>query len=161
VTPSRVKVLKSPKELNSALTVMVGVAQCPRFVRVKVCVAPYSRPWEVGVGQEAAFAVKRRAVAVETRSEDDGDVHVLLGALQLAVGHRLEAQRRHILPDVEGPANGVVGLFRAHFGRHVLYAVGETRCGMRKGRGGRRRSSSTFHTTRSSCQAEQIQCKLV
>lgn len=102
---------------------MVGVAECPRLIRVKVRVAPDARPWKVGVCQEAALAVEGRAVAVETRGEDDGDVHVLLGPLQLAVGHRLEAQRRHVLPHVEGSPNGVVGLLGAHFGRHVLYAA--------------------------------------
>lgn len=102
---------------------MVGVAQCPRLIRVKVRVTPDARPWKVGVRQEAALAVEGGAVAVETRGEDDGDVHVLLGPLQLAVGHRLEAQRRHVLPHVEGSPNGVVGLLGAHFGRHVLYAA--------------------------------------
>lgn len=105
------------------LTVMVRVAQRPRLVRVKVRVAPDARPWEVGVCQEAALAVEGGAVAVETRGEDDGDVHVFLGSLQLAVGHRLEAQRRHVLPHVEGSPDGVVRLLGTHFGRHVLYAA--------------------------------------
>lgn len=47
-------------------TIMVGVAQRPGFVRVEVRVAPNARPGKVGVRQEAALAVKGRAVAVET-----------------------------------------------------------------------------------------------
>lgn len=103
---------------------MVGVSQRPRLVWVKVRVASDSRPWEVGVSQEATLAVEGRAVAVETRSKDDGDVHVLLGPLQLAVGHGLKAQRRHVLPHVEGSPNGIVGLLGTHLGRHVLYTEG-------------------------------------
>lgn len=117
------------KNNQSLPTVMVGVAERPRLIRVKVRVAPDARPGEVGMRQEAALAVEGGAVAVETRGEDDGDVHVLLGPLQLAVGHRLEAQRCHVLPHVKGAANGVVGLLGAHFGRHVLYAA--RRQGMR------------------------------
>jgi len=45
---------------------MVGVAQRPRLIRVKVRVASNSRPWKVGVRQEAPLAVEGRAVAVET-----------------------------------------------------------------------------------------------
>ena len=110
---------------------MVGVAQSPRFIRVKVCVASYSRPWEVGVGQKATLAVKGRAVAMETGSEDDGDVHVFLGPLHLAVGNGLEAQRRHVLPNVKSSPNCVVGLLRPNFGCDVLYAA-ETRDTERK-----------------------------
>lgn len=105
------------------LTIVVGVAQCPRLVWVKVCVASYSRPWKVGMGQEAPLAIEGWAVSVETWSEDDGDVHIFLAPLQLAVGHSLEAQRRHALPHVEGSPNGVVGLLSTHFGCHVLYAA--------------------------------------
>lgn len=109
---------------NSTLpTVMVGVSQRPRFIRVKVRVTSYSRPRKVSMGKKASLSVKRGAVAMETRSKDDGDVHVFLGPLQLAVGHGLEAQRCHALPHVEGSPNGVVGLAGAHFGCHVLYAA--------------------------------------
>lgn len=105
------------------LTIVVGVAQRPRLVWVKVCVASYSRPWKVGMGQEAPLAIEGWAVSVETWSKDDGDVHVFLAPLQLAVGHSLKAQWRHALPHVEGSPNGVVGLLSTHFGCHVLYAA--------------------------------------
>lgn len=82
-----------------------------------------SRPWEVGVCQKAALAIEGGAVAMKARGEDDGDVHVHLGALQLAVGHSLEAQGGHVLPHVEGPPDGVVGLLSTHFGRDVLDAA--------------------------------------
>ena len=123
----------SPCDLDIAaattLTIVVGVPQRPRLVRVKVRVPADAGAREVGVGQEAALAVEGRAVAVETRGEDDGDVHVAPAALQGAVGHGLEAQRRHALPHVEGPADGVVGLPGAHLGRHVLDAAWEGRSG--------------------------------
>lgn len=102
---------------------MVGVAQCPWLIWVEMCVASYSRPWKVGMGQEAALAVKGRAIAMKTWGEDDGDVHVFFGPLQLAVGHSLKAQGRHILPDVKSSPNGIVGLLSTHFGCHVLYAA--------------------------------------
>lgn len=105
------------------LTIVVGVAQRPRLVWVKVCVASYSRPWKVGMGQEAPLAIEGWAVSVETWSKDDGDVHVFLAPLQLAVGHSLKAQWRHALPNVEGSPNGVVGLLSTHFGCHVFYAA--------------------------------------
>ena len=117
----------SPCDLDIAaattLTIVVGVPQRPRLVRVKVRVPADAGAREVGVGQEAALAVEGRAVAVETRGEDDGDVHVLLCALQLTVGHGLEAQRRHVLPHVERSPYGVVRQLAAHLGRHVLYAA--------------------------------------
>ena len=105
------------------LTVVVRVSQRPRLVRIKMRVPSYSGPWKVGVCQEAAFAIEGRAVAMEARGEDDGDVHIGLGALQLAVRHGLKAQGGHVLPHVESPPDGVVGLFRTDFGRHVLYAA--------------------------------------
>lgn len=73
--------------------------------------------------QKAALAIEGRAVAVKARREDDGDVHVSFGALQLAVRHSLEPQGGHVLPHVEGPPNGVVGLLSTDFGRDVLYAA--------------------------------------
>lgn len=99
---------------------MVGVAQGPGFIGIEVGVAPYARPGEVGVGQEASLSIKRRAVTVETRSKDDGDVHVPLATLQGAVGNRLEVEWRHALPHVEGSPDGLVGLARPHLRGHIL-----------------------------------------
>lgn len=45
---------------------MVGVAQRPRLIRVKMRVTSDSRPGEVGVCKEAALSVKGRAIAMET-----------------------------------------------------------------------------------------------
>ena len=102
---------------------MVGVSKRPRLIWVKVRVASYSWPWKVGVCQEATFTVEGRTITMETWSEDDGDVHVFLCSLQLAVGHSLKAQRCHILPNVKGSPNGIMGLLCTHFGCHVLYAA--------------------------------------
>lgn len=105
------------------LTIVVGVAQCPRLVWVKVCVASYSRPWKVGMSQETALTIEGWAVAMEAWSKDDGDVHIFLGPLQFTIGNSFKAQRRHVLPHVKRSANGIVGLLSADFGRHVLYTA--------------------------------------
>lgn len=65
------------------LTMVVGVAQRPGLVQVKVCVTTDAGPREVGVSQEAALAIKRRTVAVETRCEEDHDVSLLPLVLHL------------------------------------------------------------------------------
>lgn len=62
---------------------MVGVAQCPGLVRVKVCVSSDAGAGEVGVGQETPLSVKRRAVTMETRGEEDHDVSLLTLVLDL------------------------------------------------------------------------------
>lgn len=62
---------------------VVGVAQSPGLVQVKVCVAADAGPGEVGVGQEAALAIKWRAVAMETRRKEDHDVGLLSLVLHL------------------------------------------------------------------------------
>lgn len=130
---------------------MIGIPQRPRLIWVKVCVASYSWPWKVGVGQKPSLAIKRRTVTMETWSKDDGDVHVLLGPLQLTVGHGLEAKRRHILPHVERSPNGIMGLLRTHFGCHVLYAANKGRKGFYTGKTleGITRSFSAFKRSKS------------
>lgn len=70
---------------------MVGVAQGPRLIWVKMRVSSYPRPRKVGVRQEAPLAVKGRAITMKPWREDDGDVYVFFGPLQLAVGHSLKA----------------------------------------------------------------------
>jgi len=64
---------------------VVGVAQRPRLVRVEVGVAPDAGAGEVGVRQETALPVERRAVAMETRGEEDHDVRLLPVILDLRV----------------------------------------------------------------------------
>lgn len=106
---------------------MVGVAQGPGFIRVEMRIAPDPRPREVRVSQEPSLAVERRAVAMETGREDDGDVYVALTALQCAVGDGLEVQRRNALPHIECPADGFVRLTRTHFRSHILYTGGKNK----------------------------------
>lgn len=65
------------QKLFKCLTVVVGVAQRPGLVGVKVCVPSDSGAREVGVGQETPFSVKWRAVTMETRGEEDHDVSLL------------------------------------------------------------------------------------
>lgn len=117
---------KKPLTCHS-LTIMVGVSQGPGFIRVKMRVTPYPRPREVCVSQEASLSIKRRAVAVETGCEDDGDVYITLTALQRAVGHGLEVQWRNALPHIKCPPDGFMSLPRTHLRGHILYTGGETR----------------------------------
>lgn len=65
---------------------------------------------------------------MKARCEDDGDVHVGFGALQLAVRHSLKPQGGHVLPHIESPSDGIVGLFSTHFGCDVLYAAKKPAC---------------------------------
>lgn len=118
---------KKPLTCRS-LTIMVGVAQGPGFIRVEMRVSSDPRPGKVGVSQKASLSIKRRAVAVETGCEDDSDVYVALTALQGAVGDSLEVQRCNALPHIECPPDGFVSLPRAHLRGHVLYTGGETGC---------------------------------
>ena len=77
---------------SCGLTVVVGVAQRPGFIRVEVCVPPDAGAGEVGVGEETPFPVKRRAVAVETGGEEDHDVRLLPVVLDLRVRHLLKQE---------------------------------------------------------------------
>lgn len=70
---------------------MVGVAERPRLVRIEVCVSTNAGAGEVGVCEEAALAVERRAVAVKTRGEKNHDISFLPLVLDLRVRHLLEA----------------------------------------------------------------------
>lgn len=72
---------------------MVGVAQRPGLVRVKVRVSSDASAGEVGVGQETPLTVKRGAVTVETRGEEDHDVGLLALVLDLRVWHLLNGIR--------------------------------------------------------------------
>lgn len=72
---------------------MVGVAQRPGLIGVKVCVSADASAGEVGVGQETPLSVERRAVAMETRGEEDHDVSLLALVLDLRVRHLLNGTR--------------------------------------------------------------------
>ena len=72
---------------------MVGVAQRPRLVRVKVCVSSDAGAREVRVGQETPLTIKRRAVTMETRGKEDHDVSLLPLAFDFRVRHLLNGIR--------------------------------------------------------------------
>lgn len=61
---------------NSILTAEVIIARGPGLGRVKVSVATDVGPREVGVGQEAAFAIERGAIPMEAVGEEDHDVRL-------------------------------------------------------------------------------------
>lgn len=87
-------------------------------------VSPYAISREVSVGQEAALAVKRRAVAMEALSEGQHDVRELVDLVSdLAVGDLSEGERDHALPHFEGSANGFIRGSLANLGGVVLYAA--------------------------------------
>jgi len=78
---------------------------------------------EVRVSQEAALAVERRAVAVETLREREHDVRELVDLVpDLAVGDLPEGQRDHVLPDLEGFSDGFVCALLPDLRGVVLYA---------------------------------------
>lgn len=59
---------------------------------------------------------------METRGKEDHDVRLFTLVLDLRVGHFLKGQRGHCLPDVEGLANGTLGVFLTHLGGEIMYA---------------------------------------
>ena len=73
---------------------MVGVAERPGLVRVKVRVSTDAGAGEVGVSQETSLTVERRAVTMETRGEEDHDVGLLPLILDLRVRHLLSGKRQ-------------------------------------------------------------------
>ena len=80
---------------------------------------------EVGVRQEAPLAIEGAAVAVETLGEEEHDVSELLHLVtDVAVGDLAEGQGGHLLPHLEGLADGLVRLVLAHLGGVVLDAAG-------------------------------------
>ena len=87
-------------------------------------VPPDAVPGEVSVSQEAALAVERCAVPVETLREGEHDVGVLVDlAPDVAEGDLPEGDRDCALPNLEGLSNGLVcGSFPDLRGV-VLYAV--------------------------------------
>lgn len=78
----------------SELTVVVGVAQRPGFVRVKVCISSNASAREIGVCEETPLAVEGRAVTVETGGKKDHDVRFFALAFQLRVRDLLDGKRK-------------------------------------------------------------------
>ena len=106
-----------------SLTSLVDVASRPGFGVVEVRVAPYPVPGEVRVSQEAALAVERRAVAVETLGEGEHDVSVLVDLVpDVAVRDLSEAERDGGLPHLKSPADGLVCSVLPNLRGVVLYA---------------------------------------
>lgn len=79
---------------------------------------------EVSVSQEAALAVKRRAVAVETLRKGQHDVCELVHLVpDVAVGDLPEGEGDRALPDLEGSPDGFVRGPLPDLRGVVLYAV--------------------------------------
>lgn len=76
---------------------------------------------KVGVRQEAALAIERTTVAVETLGEEEHDIGKLLHLVPyVAVGNFPETQRGDALPHLEGLPDGLVGLILTHLRGVVL-----------------------------------------
>lgn len=93
---------------------------------------------EVGMSQEAALAVERRAVAVETICEGEHDVCELVNLVSdVAVGDLSEGERDRALPHLEGLSDGFICGSLADLRGVVLYAVVKVRdTGLRAGMDG-------------------------
>lgn len=59
---------------------------------------------------------------METGGKEYHDVRLFTLVLDLRVGHFLKGQWGHCLPDVEGLANGPLGVFLTHLGSEIMYA---------------------------------------
>lgn len=87
-------------------------------------VSPDAVAREVGVSQEAALAIERRAVAMETLGEGQHDVCKLVDLVSdLAVGNLPEGDRDRTLPHLEGSSDGFIRGPLADLRGVVLYAV--------------------------------------
>lgn len=115
--------LRDKRSRATSLTIQILIPDSPGLGRVKVGVPSNVGAWEVGMGQEAALAIKRRAVTMEALSKEDHDVGLLLVALtDVGIGYLSEAQRRGTLPHSECLADGLECGILAHLGGVVLDA---------------------------------------
>lgn len=113
---------------KNIVTPLVHVPSGPRLSEVKVCVSTDAVSREVSVSQEAALAVKRCAVAVETLCEGEHDVCKLVDPVSdVAVGNLPEGEGDHALPHLEGFSDGLVCGSLADLRGVVLYAVNKMR----------------------------------
>lgn len=105
-------------------TPLVGGPSGPGLGEVKVRVSPDAVAREVGVSQEAALAIERRAVAMETLGKGQHDVCELVDLVSdLAVGNLSEGDRDRSLPHLEGFSDGFIRGPFANLRGVVLYAV--------------------------------------
>lgn len=112
------------------LTQQVAVADGPRFCCIEVRVSSYAIAWEVSVGQEASFTVKRTGVSVEAVGEEEHDVGKVFHLISdVAVRDLSESQRSDAFPHFEGFSDGLKRLVFPNFRRVVLYAEKEIRKG--------------------------------
>lgn len=106
------------------LTSLVDAASGPGLGKVKVRVSTDAVSREVCVSQEAALAVERCTVAVETVGKGQHDVCVAVWlCFDLAVGNLPEGERDHALPHLEGFLDGFKCGSLADLGGVVLYTA--------------------------------------
>lgn len=106
-----------------SLTIHILIPDSPGLGRVKVGIPSDVGAREIGMGQEATLAIERRAVTMETLSEEDHDVCLLLMALaDIGIGHLSETKWCGALPHAERLANGLERGILAHLGGVILDA---------------------------------------
>lgn len=112
------------------LTIQILIPDSPGLSRVKVGVPSDVGAGEIGMGQEATLAIKRCAVTMETLSEEDHDVCLLLMALaDIGIGHLSESKRCGALPHAECLANGLECGILTYLGCVILDAEVQPRGG--------------------------------
>lgn len=112
------------------LTQQVAVADGPRFCCIEVRVSSYAIAWEVSMGQEASFTVKRTGVSMEAVGEEEHDVGKVFNLISdVTVRDLSESQRSDAFPHFEGFSDGLKRLVFPDFRRVVLYAEKEIRKG--------------------------------
>lgn len=131
-----------PTSTPPGLTIMVGISQCPRLIRVKVSVSSNSGAREVGVGQESPFPIKWGAVTMEARSKEDHNVCFLPVTFDLMIWHLFKGQWGHLLPHIKSLANSLPGVQLTHLwgvvvnaGKRVGGSLGQDRATRRAERG--------------------------
>lgn len=112
------------------LTQQVFVANSPRLSCVEVRIPSYAIPWEVSMGQETSFAIKRTSIAMKAISEEEHDVCKVFNLISdVTVRDLSESQRRNAFPHFEGFSDGLKCLVFPNLWRIVLYAEKEIRKG--------------------------------
>lgn len=112
------------------LTQQVTVADGPRFCCIEVRVSSYAIAWEVSMGQEASFTVKRTGVSMEAIGEEEHDVGKIFHLISdVTVRDLSESQRSDAFPHFESFSDGLKRLVFPNFWRVVLYTEKEIRKG--------------------------------
>lgn len=104
------------------VTCSLLLAECPGFIHIKVCVPSHPRTREEGVSQRPPFTIKERHVSMVPGGKEQHDIRPFAAIFYIMVKDLLKMQGRHLLPNAEGPPDGLVGLLLANSRGVVLNA---------------------------------------